>query len=77
MNAREELHRVIDSIEDEKTVEGYLELIKSIIREQRGGLISSLSAAQRSELYASWAESETDMVERTTAMVMARFESLR
>ncbi len=57
MKARDEFHNLIDKIEDEKTLKGYLALIQKLIKSQSGELWNELSAEAKAELLLSYEES--------------------
>ena len=57
MLIREQLHKIIDEIEDEQTLKGFLSLFSSIQEEQQGEHFKSLTKAQKAELLISYEES--------------------
>lgn len=57
MKTRDELHQLIDQIEDETTLSGYLALIKVLENNQTGLLWNSLSELEQQELLLSYQES--------------------
>ena len=57
MLIKEKIHKIIDEIEDEQTLEGFLSLITSLKEEQKGELYKSLTKEQKAELLISYEES--------------------
>lgn len=57
MVIKEKLHKIIDEIEDEQTLAGFLSLITSLKEEQQGKLYQSLTDEQKAELLISYEES--------------------
>ncbi|MGI8893454.1 MAG: hypothetical protein ACR2GN_08330 [Bacteroidia bacterium] len=57
MSTKEKLHKLIDQIEDEKLLEGYLALLKQRAKEHKGKLWNSLSKEEKDELIISYEES--------------------
>jgi hypothetical protein len=57
MKTRDEFHNLIDKIEDEMTLKGYLTLIQKLIKSQSGELWNGLSAEAKAELLLSYEES--------------------
>ena len=61
MLIKEKIYKIIDEIEDEQTLEGFLSLITSLKKEQQGELYKSLTEEQKAELLISREESlDTD-----------------
>jgi hypothetical protein len=54
---RREFHQLIDTIEDEETLHGYLTLVKQLKERRTGMLWDSLSASEQRELMAAYKES--------------------
>lgn len=57
MKTRDELHQLIDKIEDETTLSSYLALIRVLENNQTGLLWNSLSELEQQELLLSYHES--------------------
>lgn len=57
MGTKEAFHRLIDEIDDEEILKGYLELIQRLNSSQTGRLWDSLDAEEKSELLLSYEES--------------------
>lgn len=57
MKARDELHKLIDKIEDETTINSYLALIKVLENKETGLLWNSLTEIEQQELLLSYHES--------------------
>jgi len=57
MLVKEKLHKIIDSIEDENILKGYLKLFSSLNESEVGKLYQSLTEAQKNELNISYEES--------------------
>lgn len=57
MLIREKLHKIIDEIEDEQTLQGFLSLFTSLKEEQQGKLFKNLTEDQKAELLISYEES--------------------
>ncbi len=54
---RREFHQLIDTIEDEKTLQGYLTLVRHLTERRTGLLWDSLSASEQRELMSAYEES--------------------
>lgn len=61
MKTRDEFHNLIDKMEDEKILKGYLNLIQKLIKNQNGELWNELSAEAKAELLLSYDESFDSM----------------
>ncbi|MBX2915482.1 MAG: hypothetical protein KF856_09465 [Cyclobacteriaceae bacterium] len=57
MKTRDELHKLIDKIEDESTINSYLALIKVLENKETGLLWNSLTEIEQQELLLSYHES--------------------
>jgi hypothetical protein len=57
MKTREEFHKLIDNIRDEKILKGYYDLIQRLNKKQTGELWESLSGEEKAELLLSYDES--------------------
>jgi hypothetical protein len=57
MKVREDFHRFIDTIDNEKMLNGYLALFKQLRSEETGTLWNSLSADEQKELMSAYQES--------------------
>ena len=57
MLIKEKFHKLIDQIEDERTLEAYLSLILKLNTHENGKLFSSLTIEQKEELEISYHES--------------------
>lgn len=57
MKVREDFHRFIDTIDNEKMLNGYLALFKQLRLEETGTLWNSLSADEQKELMYAYQES--------------------
>ncbi|GLR18255.1 hypothetical protein [Portibacter lacus] len=57
MLVKEKIHKIIEEIEDEQTLNGFLSLITSLRNEQQGQLFKSLTKEQKEELQFSYDES--------------------
>lgn len=57
MKVREDFHRFIDTIDNEKMLNGYLALFKQLRSEETGTLWNSLSADEQKELMYAYQES--------------------
>ncbi|HCZ36814.1 MAG TPA: hypothetical protein DHV26_12910 [Cytophagales bacterium] len=57
MKTRDELHKLIDKIEDETTINSYLALIKVLENKETGLLWNSLTEVEQQELLLSYHES--------------------
>lgn len=57
MRTREDFHKLIDGIEDEKTLLGYFKLIQKLNKNQTGELWNSLNDEEKKELILSYEES--------------------
>lgn len=57
MKTRDELHKLIDKIEDESTINSYLALIKVLENKETGLLWNSLTEVEQQELLLSYHES--------------------
>ncbi|MCF8256613.1 MAG: hypothetical protein K9J06_03620 [Flavobacteriales bacterium] len=57
MKAREDLHRLIDTIDNEKMLRSYLTLFRQLRAHETGALWNSLSAVEQQELMSAYDES--------------------
>jgi len=57
MLVKQKIIKIIDEIQDEQTLEGFLSLITCLKEEQEGSLYKSLSKKQKDELLISYEES--------------------
>jgi hypothetical protein len=57
MKAREDLHRLIDTIDNEKMLRSYLALFRQLRANETGALWNSLSAVEQQELMSAYDES--------------------
>lgn len=57
MKTRDEFHKLIDNIRDEKTLKGYYDLIQRLNKNQTGELWESLTEEEKNELLLSYDES--------------------
>lgn len=57
MKTKEEFHKFIDDIEDDKLLKGYLELVKNLRSNQTGDLWNELSEEGKEELLLAYDES--------------------
>ncbi len=57
MNTKDDFHNLIDKIEDEEILRGYLKLIQRLNSNQSGKLWDSLTSEERDELILSYDES--------------------
>jgi len=57
MKTKDDFHKLIDKITDEKVLKGYLNLIQRLNRNQTGELWNSLNSEEREELLQSYEES--------------------
>lgn len=57
MKVRDDLHHLIDTIEDEQLLESYLQLIKGLSTQKAGDLWSRLTTTQKEELIAAYDKS--------------------
>lgn len=57
MKVKEEFHRLIDGIEDEAQLKGYLKLVKSLSDNETGELWNELTDLEKQELLLSYDES--------------------
>jgi hypothetical protein len=57
MRTREEFHKLIDKIQDEKILQGYFLLIQKLNKNQAGELWEGLSDIEKNELLFSYEES--------------------
>ena len=65
MKTKEEFHLLIDSIEDERALQVYFELVKMMTGAEEGKAMKELSPEQRADLKLSYEESfdETQLIE--------------
>lgn len=57
MNTKDDFHNLIDKIEDEEILRGYLKLIQRLNSNQTGEIWDSLTSEERDELILSYDES--------------------
>ena len=57
MKTKEDFHKLIENIEDEEILKGYLQLIQRLINHQTGELWNGLNSKEKEELLLSYEES--------------------
>lgn len=65
MNTKEKLHKLVDQINDEKLLQGYLKLLEIHAKEMQGKLWNSLSESEKEEHLLSYEESFDVEVKKT------------